>query len=827
VSFRIFAEIKKLFPYFLFFLIMQSQFFKIIIIQLLILLFFTTNNVFSIPNPQSPISNKSPNCTISVTGFIIDENTNQPLEFVNVYIQETLKGTASNEQGYFELKNICKGKQHIIFSHISGENHSVFFDIEKDTTLYVEIHALNTVLESVVISEKTTNSTQNTQTLNHQHISDNSNQNLSNMLEEISGVSTLKNGNGISKPVVHGLYGNRLTILNNGIAQSGQQWGNDHAPEIDPLVANKIRVIKGVSSLEYQGSNLGSVILVEPASIEREPHLHGNTSYFFETNGRGHGINLQLEQYNSALAWKINGTLKRSGDKKTATYFLNNTGNQEANIAIQLEKQFTENFFTDVYFSSFNTELGVLRGAHVGNLTDLENAFEREVPFFTEQNFSYDIDAPKQKVNHHLFKIHSKKYFEPKPKNKDKVIEQFLDFTFATQINIRKEFDVRRSGRSEIPALSLNQYSYFLETKYKKEFHNNLIFKVGVQSTITDNTNDPETGILPLIPDYLSYETGIFSVLTKKVNHWFFETGVRFQNTMQNTVTISQSLPREIVRFDNNFNNFSSSLGINYEINSTIQLSYNIGYATRNPAINELFSNGLHQGVSGIEEGNPNLNIEKSIKNTLSLSGKIKEKLSFETLIYYQNINDYIYLNPENEVRLTIRGAFPVFKYKQTNAQIYGLDVSTRYQFSKSVDLKVSYSFIKGDDLSNNLPLINMPSNNVQASLHYQIQKPISIGGKERKRPKKLTNTQFEITNRYVFRQNDLLAEQDFTLPPNAYNLIGLRVSTNIQGQKTKLRIFSKVDNLLNVAYRDYLNRQRYFADDLGINVVLGVKLEF
>ncbi|WP_338766978.1 TonB-dependent receptor [Bernardetia sp. ABR2-2B] len=767
----------------------------------------------------------SQNCNISITGFITDENTNKPLEFVNVYVQETLKGTATNEKGFFELKNVCKGKQHIVFSYISGENHNVFLDVLTDTVLYVEIHELNTVLESVVISEKQNNSTQNTQTLNHQHISDNSNQNLSNMLEEISGVSTLKNGNGISKPVVHGLYGNRLTILNNGIAQSGQQWGNDHAPEIDPLVANKIRVIKGVSSLEYQGSNLGSVILVEPARIEREPHLHGNTSYFFESNGRSNGINLQLEQYGSFVAWKINGTLKKSGDKKAADYFLNNTGSEEANIAIQLEKQFTENFFTDFYFSSFNTELGVLRGSHVGNLTDLENAFEREVPFFTEEDFSYDIDAPKQRVSHHLFKIHSKKYIAPKPKNKGKIIEQFLDFTFSTQINNRKEFDVRRSGRSEIPALNLKQYSYFSEIKCQKEFENNLIFKVGAQSTIIDNTNDPETGVLPLIPDYLSYETGVFTVLTKSINHWFFETGFRYQNTIQNAVTISRSIPREIVRFDNNFNNFGSSLGVNYQLSEHIQVSYNVGYATRNPAINELFSNGLHQGVSGIEEGNPNLNTEKSIKNTLSLSGKIKEKLSFETLLYYQNIDDYIYLNPENEVRLTIRGAFPVFKYKQTNAQIYGLDISSRYQFSKSVGLKASYSFIKGDDLSNDLPLINMPSNTLQASLRYQIQKPISIGATEKRR--KLTNTQFEITNRYVFYQNNILEEQDFTLPPAAYNLISLRVSTNIQGQKTQWRVCAKVDNLLNTEYRDYLNRQRYFADDLGINIVLGARLEF
>ncbi len=239
---------------------MQSQFLKISLSLFFLLLFYIPSVFsFSIPHSPKPISHSphSPKCNVSVTGFILDQNTNQPLEFVNVYVQETLKGTASNEKGYFELKEICRGKQHIIFSHISGEKHSIFIDIQKDTVLYVEIHALNTVLESVMINEKTNqNTTQNTQTLNHQHISDNSNQNLSNMLEEISGVSTIKNGNGISKPVVHGLYGNRLTILNNGIAQSGQQWGNDHAPEIDPLVANKIRVVKGVSSLEYQGSKL-------------------------------------------------------------------------------------------------------------------------------------------------------------------------------------------------------------------------------------------------------------------------------------------------------------------------------------------------------------------------------------------------------------------------------------------------------------------------------------------------------------------------------------------------------------------------------------------
>ena len=100
--------------------------------------------------------------------------------------------------------------------------------------------------ENVVVSGiKDQISSQEVESINEKTISENANQNLSNLLETINGVSTLKNGSGIAKPIVHGLYGNRLTILNNGIAQSGQQWGNDHSPEIDPLAANQLEVIKG------------------------------------------------------------------------------------------------------------------------------------------------------------------------------------------------------------------------------------------------------------------------------------------------------------------------------------------------------------------------------------------------------------------------------------------------------------------------------------------------------------------------------------------------------------------------------------------------------
>ena len=83
-----------------------------------------------------------------------------------------------------------------------------------------------------------------------------------------------------------------------------------------------------------------------------------------------------------------------------------------------------------------------------------------------------------------------------------------------------------------------------------------------------------------------------------------------------------------------------------------------------------------------------------------------------------------------------------------------------------------------------------------------------------------------ELQNRYVFEQKNLLPQQDFVSPPQAYNLVGIKFSTKVDMKKNKLKLYIKVNNLLNTTYRDYLNRQRYFADDLGRNIIIGANLE-
>ena len=753
-------------------------------------------------------------CKLSIKGNVFDEVSEMPLSYVHVFIQEVSKHTVTDEKGDFLLENICIGEYHVIFSHIGCEAKKIHLGLTKDTTINIGLPHTSTALGTVVIEmKKVERNFQSNLSVNRQTIEDNTNQNLSDLLENESGVHLIKNGSGISKPVVHGLYGNRLTILNNGIIQNGQQWGNDHSPEIDPFAADKIVVLKGSSALEYGGGNFGSVILVEPKKIAREPHLHGQVNYVFETNGRGHSLNTRLEKYSPILAWRINGTLKKYGDRKTTDYFLNNTGIEEASLAIQLEKSLKDKLFFEFYASTFNTQIGILRGSHIGNLSDLEQALYNEVPFFTEPNFSYSIDAPKQNVSHHLVKGKAKYYFNQ---------NQVLEFVIANQINIRKEFDVRRSGRTDIPALSLTQNTTNLELKYSHTFRNKWNLKFGNQNVLTDNTNNPETGILPLIPDYISWESGLYSTLSKIINKFHLNIGIRYDYEYQDVRTITKTVPREVIKFENRFHNIGGLLAIKFNMSESQSMNLNTGYAMRNPAINELYSYGLHQGVSGIEEGDIGLKTERAIKNTLEYKWFPNTKFSLGALAYHQFFTDYIFLNPQDEIRLTIRGAFPVFKYEQTDASIYGIDISTQFTIGNSLFGNLKFSYLRGRDTKNNIPLVFMPPNSVFGSFIYRVNKPIKIS-----KHINLEESEIEINNKLVFEQKYILQEQDFVQPPPTYSLFGLKISTNLNFSNHKIRCFAKADNLFNVKYRDYLNRQRYFADDIGLSITMGINFKF
>lgn len=737
--------------------------------------------------PPGPL--QGPEDGITLSGQLLSEHDAEPLGYGGIYAVGAAIGVQADSTGFFELAGLSTGLETIRFSHVGCDGSSVELVLRRDTFITVYLHHHDNYTETITVSAAAA-------VAYSEDLDQQSTGQLSDALERISGVSSLRSGTSAAKPVHDGLFGNRLSLQNNGIAQSGQQWGNDHAPEIDSWVAAYVRVVEGVEALKYAGPSVAATVLIEPAPLREEDQSEGKVAYGFQSNGLGHTLNARLSK-GGRTAYRLSATGKLRGDQQAPDYYLRNTGRREANAALQLAHFHDARWTSRLYYSIFNANIGVLRGAHIGNLTDLEAAIARSEPFFTQDNFTYEITAPRQSVQHHLLKAETE--FRPDEDNR-------FTFRYGGQLNNRKEFDVRRGQPDDRAALSLRQWSHLLETAWHRELGPDRHLDAKLQYDFVFNDNQAGTGVLPLIPDYNANRASAYLAYHQEGDRFQYHAGLRYDRQFYEAITISRGLPRRIERFEHVFQTFGASLEGRWRLTEQAALRTGLTLRERAPQINELYSNGLHQGVSGIEEGDRNLQPERSLKITagLLLSGAT---FSFNATVYAQPIQDYIFLEPQPEFRLTVRGAFPLFLYRAGDAFLYGTNLQAFWQPSPRWEVDGRLAIVRGRNRTEQQPLVFLPSDNLRTSLRYRAG-----------------NWVLGAAHLLVRRQTALAPEQDFLPPPPSYSLLDVSVEREFAlPNKHALHLRAAAQNLFDTAYRDYLDRQRYFADATGRNVELRI----
>ena len=746
------------------------------------------------------------NCNLTLKGKVVDEHDDKPLEYAIIKIEESEETVVANKEGEFTLSNLCPGHLDLIISHLNCDAKQVGINLHQDTfvTLYLEHHEIiynPTVFKSKRPSKfKTSTST----TLNSRALEKKAGKSLGSILEDVTGVSTLQSGPNVQKPLIHGLYGNRILLVNHGVGLMAQQWGQDHAPEIDPFTAGKITVLKGAAAVKYGSSASGGVVLIDPAPLPTDHHLHGNTYLNVESNGRGVSSSVML---NSAiesipgLAWRLQLSGRYFGDYQAADYNLTNTGSREGNFSFTTGYK-TKKHKTTFYLSRFSTEVGILRGSHIGNLTDLEDAIQREEPLFTK-SFSYDINAPKQQTSHLMIKgYHSRRL--------SKALK--LELTYARQINDRKEFDVRRD-KQDIPALDINLKSHYLRTEIEhKKLFKHLKGEIGSEYMFQNNTNSEEIGVDPFVPNFTREDIGIYAVERWTAEKWSAEFGARYSDQIVNGKTRDGA---SII--EHKFTQDGLALNLGFQLAPNDKFSYKVNFGTnvRPPAINERFSKGLHHGAARIEEGQLNLNAERSGKLVQSVSYTESDKFLIDLVSYVHSFEDYIYLVPDSVPRLTIRGAFPVFQYKQTDALIWGVDVFAKVKLWNNYYWSSSFSTVVGEDSDGNY-LNNMPSDRWENAISY---KKDSVGS--------WREFEFQIKTQKVWQLDRANEVVDILGPPEGYFITNFEVSGRRPFGKNELVIQAAVTNLFNESYREYLNGMRYYSNELGRNVQIRFKVLF
>ncbi|MGA0560427.1 TonB-dependent receptor [Larkinella sp. VNQ87] len=746
-------------------------------------------------------------CDCFIKGVVLDKDSRQPIPGAAVFVRELQKGTTTDAQGQYRIDQLCQG-QYTLVSRILG-----YREISVPVTL-VHTSEQNVLLTEDDIHLQDVNVTaQRATALNSQTVSQieskaldqTRGQSLGEALRTVTGITTLQTGSSIAKPVIHGMHSNRVLILNNGIRQEGQQWGSEHAPEIDPFVANRITVIKGAAGVRFGSDAIGGVILVEPAPLPTNKTFAGELNLVGFSNGRQGVASLLTEGgFGKGFGWRAQGTLKRGGNIRTPNYFLDNTGIAEQNFSTALGYR-TNRFRSELYYSRFSTKLGIFSGSHIGNLSDLQAVLENGEPF-VKSGFSYAINRPYQRVTHDLLKWRT----DWKPAAGGE-----WSLTLARQFDDRMEYDLHRPLNDSLAALNRPELRFRLTTYTgdlvfdHKPVADKLTGTLGISGFYQFNIMNGR----PLIPNFRTYNAGIFWLEKLKLSRWEYEFGLRYDyRHMQVFRYERQVLEKPLFVFQN----FSGTLGATYSFADQWTTRINAGTSWRAPNVSELFSDGVHHGAAAYERGDRTLQPE--VAYNLSLSSEYAGKtVQAEVGFFYNTIRDYIYLKPQAEPILTVRGAFPSFQYTQTNARYAGLDASISAVLRPNLSGTSKLSLLHVQDLIQNQPIVMTPPNRWENNLRYE---PGKWG--------QLQDVFVGLGNLWVARQNRVPPNSDFTPPPPAYSLWNLTAGFSVPvSDKHRVDVGLTVSNLFNTVYRDYLNRFRYYADDPGRNASVRLKWTF
>jgi iron complex outermembrane receptor protein len=781
----------------------------------------------------------SQECQLSFKGKITDFHDSTPLIGASLQIENSNKFTTTDFDGLFKLENLCKGKITIIIKHLACETKKITINLNKNTFKEINLeHHIEDLNEVIVKStHNVTSKTIQTTKIDHKTIEEYSGKSLGDALKNVAGVSSINTGNSIVKPIINGLHSSRIIVMTNGVRLQDQEWGIEHAPNIDINNADKITVVKGANSLEFGGDAIGGVIVLKPSNYILRDSLFGKTILGLQSNGRGGNLHSSITK-TTQKGWFVNAktTFKRFGDFNSPDYNLTNTGLDSKSFSFQTGLKKFENGFS-VDYSFLNNNIGILRSSHIGNIDDLDTALESEEPLIIE-DFSYNINAPRQEINHHIFKVDYYKRFKDLGK---------LDIQYDFQKNQRFEYDIRVGDDKDKAAIDLDLTTHSISSTF--DFNNNIdqTFKVGIKGVYQNNFANPLTGVRRLIPDYDKVDAGVFaignSILSDKTT---VNVGLRYDfnyinakkfylksrwaergyDIDYNDLIIGEEPTQWLVNPIFSFHNLSASAGIVYQINDNNSFFFNYGLSNRAPNVSEFFSDGLHHSAARIELGD--LDLQQEVSNRISTTYNFQSNNStILAEVFFNNIKNFIYIEP-NGVEQTTRGAFPVWEYKATNANLFGVDFTWQQKINDAFSFSNKSSLTFGNDIKGNRSLIDIPAPSIKNSLEY--------------RNKELNQLKIRLESDFVLKQNnypdnnftaylptqDSYEVVDISSTPSSYHLLHLNTDAVFHlSKKTDLQVSVSVTNLLNTKYRDYLNRLRYYADNLGRNYSLQLKINY
>ena len=608
---------------------------------------------------------------------------------------------------------------------------------------------------------------------------------LGDTLSSELGVNSTYFGPSASQPVIRGLGGYRVQVLQDGAAALDvSTLSQDHAVSVESVVSRQLEVLKGPATLLYGSGAAGGLVNVVTSRIPTEAptraltgavELRGDTASAertgaFSLDGGGSRFALHADYFD------------RETDDVRIHGFAQSDALRRRLDAAGIEP---DDLRDRVRNSSGASKGGALGGSLVGDAGFVGLAYNRyestyglpaeEEAFIDLKQDRFDARGDWRADGAWLDTLHAS--------------ASYNDYTHT-------EFE-----SAGVPGTLFDQQAYELRVALDHHFGDAWRGTVGSQFVDVDFS---ALGDEAFVPPSITRNRSVFVFEERQFDGGTLELGARAEQQ-----TIDPASSSGLPAYDDTAVNLSA--GFVFELAADRSVALNVTRTQRHPQAAELYANGPHLAVARAEVGDADLDLETAYTFDVSLRGR-SGGTRWTLNGFYNDYQDFIFLNPTGEFRAGEDGddLLPIFQYLQGGAKLYGFEAELIVPVIPSalagLDLRLSSDYVRGKlEDGGDLPLI--PPLRVGAALEY------ATGP-----------WQGSVEAVYNNRQNDVPANE---LPSDSFTLVNLDLSYRLPFGSNKLLLFGRATNLLDETARLATSPLKDIVPLAGRSLHLGARMEF
>ena len=625
---------------------------------------------------------------------------------------------------------------------------------------------------------------------------------LGDVLNGLSGVRSTFFGPGASRPVIRGLSGPRVMILQNGVGLvDASSVSPDHAVASDPGEAMRIEVLRGPSTLAYGGSGIGGVVNIiddRVPSTKPQSAIEGRLSGSYETGNEGRSVSGSIKTGTGPLVVVADMVTRRSSDYEVPSNPISaRLAKQDGLTAAPDRKVLNSSVELDAYGAgaSYVGERGYI-GASVKR-TDTTYG----VPY-------RQITAPIDPAAEGPVELHMKQTRLDVRGERELDLETFSKIQFSIGHADYQHAEIAiNDGAVGTRFLSKGTEARFELVHREHEGHKGAI---GLQTLKRDFQ---AIGDEAFVPSVEVSELGLFTLQRFDHQVWGVDLGARLDQRKL-TADLSGRLTSDAgssgglnwskTKPSQSFTNVSASAGLFWKPNDQLFYALSLARNGRAPSEVELFADGPHGGTSTYEIGNPSFKSEivTSIEATVRYS---TDRAQIEGHLYRAHYNGFIEENPTGQVQNDL----PVFRFTQTGADFYGFELDASYELwtegDRSLTLDLGSDLVRGDTDAG--PPARIPPYSITSKVSWQTSAYSA-----------------ELEVRHVGAADRHLAALE--LPTDSYNLVNVTAHWKPVAGKS-WRLFLDAHNLTNETAREHVSFLKDVAPMPGRSLRIGSALTF